>query len=201
MASSWSRSVAGAVVLASLGVACTGARRGTVYAPVDLAIAPIGSSTGDIATTGERSPDDTCTVRLLAAPIQKSMPGCYLDEHISQGEGLLHYACGGDGPAEAVFGPDRYKGKITNGEVELEYSTELDWEDGCRWGTDAVISGKVLVSGKPARERLSWRYRDRVISGTNCSGQCTASTSFSVRPADEPDSPSMSDDDDDEDED
>lgn len=187
------------VVLASLAVACASTRRGAVQAPMDLAIAPIGSS-GEVSTNGERSPDERCTLRLIAARIQKSAPGCYLDEHISKGEGLLHYACSGDGPAEAVFGPDLYKGKIEHGEVELEHSTELDWEDGCRWGTDAVISGTVVVGGKPTLRKLEWRYRDRVISGSDCSGACTASTSFTVRSADADDAePDDGDGDEDED--
>jgi hypothetical protein len=199
MALPWPRGVAGAVVLASLAVACASTRRVAVQAPVDLAIAPIGSS-GGIATNGERSPGATCTLRLIATPIQKSAPGCYLDEHISKGEGLLHYACNGDGPAEAVFGPDLYKGKIQDGEVELEHSTELDWEDGCRWGTAAVISGVVVVGGKPTHGKLSWRYRDHVISGSNCSGECTASTSFTVKSADADDAePDDGDDDEDDD--
>jgi hypothetical protein len=188
------------IVLAPLGVACASTPRGTTQAPVDLAIPPIGSMAGGgISTNGERSPEEKCTVRLAAGRIQKSAPGCYLDEHISKGEGLLHFACSGDGFAEAVFGPDRYRGKVERGEVQIEHSTELDWEDGCRWGTDAVITGTVVVEGQPTYKPLTWRYRDRVISGSDCSGLCTAYAFFKVSSAADPNAPDGSDDEEDDD--
>lgn len=170
-------------MLATWALACR-EPRGPVNAPVDLAIAPIGAS-GGISTNGERSPvSGQCTVRLLAARIEKSSPGCYLDTHITE-SGLLSYPCNGDGPAEATFGAQKYSGRIDHGEIELAVSTELDWEDGCRWGTDAVISGSVVTDhGQVAHKRLAWRYRDRVISGASCSGLCTAKSSFEVVPAD-----------------
>jgi hypothetical protein len=159
--------------------------RTPVNAPVDLAIAPIGTlPEGGIATNGERSPaTGRCSVRLVAARIEKSSPGCYLDEHITGASGgVLQYPCNGDGPAEATFGTQKYTGKIEHGDVELEASTELDWEDGCRWGTDAVITGSVVIGnhGELARKRLAWKYRDRVITGNQCSGLCTAKSSFDV---------------------
>lgn len=176
--------VAAAVAFAPM-MACTGAR-GQAQTPVELAIAPIASlSEAGIVTTGERSPvSGRCSLRLVAAQIDKSSPGCFLDEHISEGPGTLSYPCGGDGPAEADFGEHRYVGKMEHGELELELSTELDWEDGCRWGTDAVISGTVLVGGEPTLKKLAWRYRDRVIDGSDCSGLCTARTTFVVTTAD-----------------
>ena len=150
-------------------------------APVELAIAPIGSlPEAGIATNGKQSDGGRCSLRLVAGRIEKSSPGCYLDELVSKQAGLLHYPCTGDGPAEADFGEHRYAGRVVGGEVELALSTELDWEDGCRWGTDAVISGTLLKNGETVARSLSWRYRDRVITGTDCSGVCTARTNIQV---------------------
>jgi hypothetical protein len=163
-----------------LVVACSGARGAVVQTPVDLAIAPIGGDRGAIATSGE-SGGPMCTLRLRASRIEKSSPGCYLDEHISHGPGLLRYPCGGEGPAKANFGGHLYVGHVTQGEVHVELSTELDWEDGCRWGTRAEISGTVASGGTPTQKRLSWQYIDRVIQGTNCSGICEAKSSFEVK--------------------
>ena len=178
------RLVSVAVALLSGAFACTGPRGAAVAAPVDLAIAPIGSLPAvGVTTNGERSGDaGRCSVELVALRIDKSSPGCFIDEHISRGTGVLHYPCSGDGPAEAEFGPQKYTGKMEHDELEVQLSTELDWEDGCRWGTDAVISGPIVrgPSGELTRRRLAWRYRDRVISGSGCSGVCTAKTSLEV---------------------
>ncbi|OJY30883.1 MAG: hypothetical protein BGO98_29435 [Myxococcales bacterium 68-20] len=178
-------SVAGlaGVVLATLAstAACAGSRGAAVEAPVELAIAPIGSlPEAGVATNGKPSDGGRCSLRLVAGRIEKSSPGCYLDELVSKQAGLLHYPCAGDGPAEAEFGEQRYTGRVVGGEVELELSTELDWEDGCRWGTEAVITGALPKNGEPVARSFSWRYRDRVITGTDCSGVCTARTNIQV---------------------
>src|SRR5262245_13448864 len=96
------RSIAFALV-AGVG-ACGGGQGRVVQAPVDLAIAPIGSMPDSgVAPSGTIAPSNRCSVRLVAEPIEKSSPGCYLDAHIRE-PGLLHYPCGGDGPVEARFG-------------------------------------------------------------------------------------------------
>lgn len=159
-------------------------RGAPVEAPVDLAIAPISADAGAprlAASTFEKQ----CTAQLRAARIDKSSPGCVLDEQISQSSGgYLHYPCSSDGPVEAQFGTQRYTGALLDGEVELTLDTELDWEgDGCRWGTRALIKGRLLTNGRLTGQRLSWSYRDTVISGQNCSGACTARSSFQVVPA------------------
>jgi hypothetical protein len=170
---------AGILVLATL-VACAGQRGATVQAPVDVAIAPLGGLPAPMITsTGERSTSD-CSIRLAAARIEKSSPGCYLDEHISHGPGLLQYPCDGDGLATADFGEHHYEGQIERGEVHVVLSTELDWEDGCRWGTQASISGTVTHAGEPTLGKLSWQYLDHVISGSGCSGVCRAKASMGV---------------------
>lgn len=170
----------GGVVIASSTAACAGSRGASAQTPVELEIAPIASMPdGGIVTTGEKA-SGRCSLRLVAGRITKSSPGCYLDEHISEGPGLLHYPCGGDGPVEADFGEHRYTGRVAGGEMELELSTELDWEDGCRWGTHAVITGTLVSNGEPTLKKLSWQYKDRVITGNDCSGVCTARTSIEV---------------------
>jgi hypothetical protein len=180
----WLRAVGLGLGLGLLaGVAACAGRGRAVEAPVELAIAPIGSApNGGIVTNGERSSGDgRCSVQVLPARIEKSSPGCYLDEHISKGIGLLYYPCSGDGPAEAEFGSQRYTGRLSGGEVELELASELDWEDGCRWGTKAVITGTLVSSkGEPVLRPLAWRYRDHVVTGTSCSGVCTAKATLQV---------------------
>jgi hypothetical protein len=180
--------VAGIAVVGIVAcVGCEGAREARVEAPVDLAIAPIGSlPVAKITSSGES--DATCSFRLVAGQINKTSPSCYLDEHVSDGPGLLHYPCSGDGPAEAVFGEHHYMGHVSHGQLELSLSTELDWDDGCRWGTQAAISGTVATGtggagASNAPTVLSWDYLDRVIRGSDCSGVCRARTSIRVVPA------------------
>lgn len=183
--------------------ACGGAYGGAVQAPVDLAIAPIASLPEAGITVGdEPNNSGRCMLRLIAARIEMSSPGCYLDERISKGPGVLDYPCGGNGTVEADFGPQRYKGSMRDGAVELELSTELDWDDGCRWGTHAVISGPLTSrNGEVTTKSLSWRYRDRVINGTGCSGACTARTTLQVSSTNgrAPEAPQHDDDDDEDD--
>lgn len=189
-------------MLVAGALACS-APRTSVNAPVELVIPPIGSTSAKMAANGDRgSASGRCSVGLvLASRIEKSAPGCYLDEHVSEGTGggRLVYPCSGDGPAEASFGPQRYAGRMDHGELELSVSTELDWEDGCRWGTDALIKGSVMNGsyGPPSHEKLVWTYRDRIVRGSACSGICTAKTSISVIASDAPRRPSLRDDGDD----
>ncbi len=182
-------------------MACAGARGTPVQAPVELQIAPIGTLVdGGIVTTGEPA-SGRCSLRLVAGRIQKSSPGCYLDEHISQAPGVLFYPCNGEGPAEAEFGEQRYAGRVHGGAVEVELTTELDWEDGCHWGTRAVIVGTVVSNGEPTLGKLSWLYQDHVMTGTDCSGVCTAKTSIDVMSVKgrAPEMPAARDEDDDDD--
>lgn len=185
MSASFSR--VGALAALAMSFAALGAcasRGAPVQAPVELAIAPIGSTGGKgSSSTGPLvGSDGRCSVRLVGGRIEKSSPGCYLDEHISESPGVLYYPCGGDGPAEADFGAHRYSGRVDGGEVDVELETELDWEDGCRWGTKAVIKGKLVSNGGQVSisKKLSWLYRDHVITGAACSGVCVAKSSFQV---------------------
>lgn len=174
-----------------------------MQAPVDLTITPIGSAApiAIASSVTEAHAGGICSLSLRAARIDKSSPGCFLDEQITKSNGALRYPCSGDGPVEADFGEQRYKGSITGGNVELEFKTELDWQDGCRWGTTANISGQLTnKGGVPTLKKLNWRYRDHVITGSACSGVCTAHSTFEVtgkgvKP------PVVSDDDDDVDDD
>jgi hypothetical protein len=169
------------LLTAALG-ACAGSRGTAVQAPVEVTIAPVGNlAHGAAGGTEHGKPGSACSVQLVPGRISKSEPGCYVDEHLSEGSGVLIYPCGGDGVAEATFGPQHYRGEMRHGNVKLELTTELDWEDGCRWGTDAVLEGLVLTGGGLTKKKLVWHYRDRVIRGKDCSGLCTAQTSLQVR--------------------
>jgi hypothetical protein len=171
-----------ACVASWIGCGCA-SRGSTVVAPIEVAIAPIGTlpASPPITGTGEAGPRG-CSVRLSASPIEKSTSGCYLDEHISDGPGVLNFPCSGEGAAEAVFGEHHYVGRVRQGEVELEHLTELDWEDGCRWGTTATITGIVVGGSERGPKRLSWSYLDHVITGTKCSGVCRAKADITVTP-------------------
>jgi hypothetical protein len=146
---------------------------------VDLAIAPIASlKAPKIATTdagGGGGDVGTCVLRLQAGHIRMTNPTCYLDTEINRGLGTLRYACSGDGEAEAQFGKQQYEGRIDRGAVTLTFTSELDWNDGCRWGTRATITGTIAKGRAP---RLTWDYLDHVISGQGCSGICRASTTM-----------------------
>jgi hypothetical protein len=174
------RVLAGALLalgLVAAVAACAGPRGPFVQAPVELVVGPVASAPeAGAAADGQKPSSGACSLRLVAARIEKSSPGCFLDEHVSEGPGVLRYPCTGDGPAEAEFGDHRYTGRVVRGRIELELTTELDWEDGCRWGTRAVISGPLVPNGEP----VSWRYRDHVIRGSGCSGVCTASALLQV---------------------
>jgi hypothetical protein len=161
------------VVLAA--AACA---RGTVtaQAPVDLAIPPLKNADGGL----QESKDGVCNLQLFAGRIEKSSPGCYLDQKISEGPGMLRFPCKGDGTASADFGDHHYTGSIAAGEITLEHDSELDWEDGCRWGTHAIIRGAITRGGELLLRRVSWDYADRVVKGDACSGACTARAAIDV---------------------
>jgi hypothetical protein len=74
---------------------------------------------------------------------------------------------------DAEFGPDRYGGKLVDGELELERVSEFDWEDGCRWTSRAVMRGTFIEHGRVEPKALRWTYRDRVLSGNTCSAVCS----------------------------
>ena len=169
-----------AVASAVFGMLACATRARGVEAPVDLVFAPIGTAKNDAGAAPDRSRDGRCTLRLVASRIEKSSPGCYLDEQISGAPGMLLYACSGDGPAEAEFGDQHYVGKVEGGELQLELATELDWEDGCRWGTRAQIQGSLTNRGEPTLQKLSWAYLDRIVAGSGCSGTCSAKASIAV---------------------
>jgi hypothetical protein len=164
------------VSLIGFVVLCACARSAvTAQTPVDLAIPPLTNADAGLQETK----DGTCNLQLVATRIEKSSPGCYVDQKITEG-GLLRFPCKGDGPASADFGDHHYGGSIRGGEVSLEYDTELDWEDGCRWGTHASIKGAVMHGGEPLLRRVSWDYADRVVKGDACSGACTARAAIDV---------------------
>lgn len=169
-----------AFVLGSLLLAVACSSSAAVQAPVDIAVAPIASARAGAIAIGPEAPSASCVLRLLPAPIEKSSPGCFLDERLSKGPGTLHYPCSGTGAAEARFGDQTYAGRVDRGHLTLELATELDWEDGCRWGTRAELSGTVLRDGKPAPAKLAWKYADRILQGDDCSGTCTAHTTVAV---------------------
>ncbi len=171
--------------LGAVLLGCAASRASVVEAPVDLTIAPLASLPPSPAAPPLADPGQ-CVLALTAGAIIKSLATCYLDEHITAGTGSLHYPCSGEGPAEAYFGPQTYRGKMTGGQLELEAKTELDWEDGCRWGTTATIRGNVVARGKPSLARIVWTYTDRVLSGSGCSGLCRASSYLDVTSAENP---------------
>jgi hypothetical protein len=133
----------------------------------------------------------SCTAFLKAERITKSMPGCYLDEHVSRAIGTLNVPCEGDGTAEATFADHRYVGRLEGHTLTLALDTELDWNDGCRWATHHVIRGTISRSGVDIKDAvLSWRYADNPLRHReeDCSGSCTAQTRIalsSVRPTDD----------------
>lgn len=170
---------AAALALAStLSAACT-LRHAPVEAPVEV-VAP-GAKAATAPAPKEEPTSSSCVAQLsLIGRIDKSAPGCFLDERISSTTGLLHYPCSGDGLVDAEFGEHRYKGRLTAGALELELTTELDWDDGCRWGTRAVINGTLASNGALLFQPLAWHYRDRVLEGTRCSRTCTARAALEV---------------------
>ena len=146
---------------------------------IDVNVAPVGSSPHTaIQSNGEPSVDGRCSLTLSTGNVEKSSSGCFLDSHVEKTSGTLTYPCSGTGAAEADFGEDHYAGKIADGRLSLERSTELDWEDGCRWGTRAVLEG-TLSKGRPLpSQTFAWTYVDRVVSGDGCSGICRAHASI-----------------------
>ncbi len=71
-------------------------------------------------------------------------PGCFTDTVVSKGQrGTLTFACDGDGPATAVFGPHSFTGVVHEGSLDTCTGTEYPWSDGCRWTSAQHLSGSV----------------------------------------------------------
>lgn len=164
-----------AVVALVSVAACVGASP-LVHAPVEVHVAPVD---GGLVVMDEPA-SGRCMLRLVAGGMSKSSPSCYLDEQISENPGHLSYPCKGDGPAEANFGEHRYTGQVKGGELEIGIETELDWDDGCHWGTRAVIAGTLVSNGEPTSRKLTWQYNDRVMAGSHCSSVCSAKAILDV---------------------
>ena len=152
---------------------------------IDVTVAPVGAVPHtEITSSGEPSGDGRCTLTLTASAVETLSSGCTPESHVSRLTGTLAYPCSGSGPAEADFGDEHYAGKIEDGRLSLERKTELDWDDGCRWSTHAMLEG-TLSKGKPLpSQNVAWTYFDRVVTGDACSGVCRAHANIeaSARP-------------------
>lgn len=163
---------------------------------VDVNVAPLaggGSAYGEIATgpSAQGSRSGQCVLRLEAKQLRKSSSGCFLDSRFHKSSGTLVYPCGGSGDAAADFEDDHYTGKMADGHLTLERTTELDWEDGCTWGTRAAIEGTLSVGdAATAHQRLGWTYSDHVVKGSGCSGLCRATGTLETGP-DDPSAPTQ----------
>ena len=120
---------------------------------------------------------DRCTARISAGVI-KTGANCTLDERISKGNGTLLYPCSGEGPVEAVFAEHRFEGRLSEGSITLALTTELDWEDGCHWETKQTMRGDWKRDAK--KQKLSWSYSERPVTGSSCFGQCVARADVEV---------------------
>lgn len=174
--------LAAVAVSAALG-GCTRSAPGVV-APVELAIGPVDATAAnaDAGAPQKAEKKKTCTAQLMAGDIDTG-PACVLDERLSHGPGKLSYPCEGDGAVQASFDDQVYDGTIVRNVITLRLTTELDWEDGCRWESEHMIGGR-LVRGEAVEddpvEPLQWRYEDRAIAGRNCSGACMAQAEIEV---------------------
>jgi hypothetical protein len=164
------------VVVVSVAVAAIAcARTSPVYAPVEVnvAAAPPPPAGRRVGSNGD---EKRCTARLVALDIETG-EGCFLDERISKGDGILTYPCAGDGVVEATFGEHRFDGDVVKGAVALSLTTELDWdEDHCRWQSQQEIRGEI------GKHELAWRYVDRPIRGEHCNMPCSARAIIEIDP-------------------
>jgi hypothetical protein len=171
------------VFVATLVASAAGApacmRQGpAVVAPVEVTADGTDAGATPLFVTAPPPPGrDRCTARLRASTI-KTKEGCTLDERLSHGNGTLLYPCTGDGPVEAVFGEHRFVGRITEGNVVLALTTELDWEDGCHWETKQAIRGEWKREAK--HPKLSWSYSEAPVTGTGCLGSCRATADIDI---------------------
>ena len=167
------------VALVAAAVAC-GREGAPPLAPVEVAVSDLdgGASQIAIALTPPPAARDRCTARLMAETI-KTGAGCTLDERLSKGSGLLLYPCSGNGVVEAVFGEHRFEGTMNDGALQLNLTTEIDWEDGCHWQTKQRIRG-ALARDEGKSAKLAWTYTEAPVTGTGCYGSCKASTDIAV---------------------
>lgn len=118
---------------------------------------------------------ERCSVHLSSEEIDTG-EGCSLDERVSTGVGTLHYPCSRSGEAEATFGDHQFKGVMSEGQVVLTLTTELDGPEGCRWRTEQKIQGNVLHPQVGFR----WTYSEAPVRGRGCFSACEASAEIKV---------------------
>ena len=174
-----------ALVFLLLLPACVTRDNAAAQNAIEVNVAPVTAIPHtEITTSGEPSIDGRCTLTLTASDVETSSSGCTPESHVARSTGTLVYPCSGSGIAEADFGDEHYAGKIEDGRLSLERKTELDWDDGCRWSTHALLEA-TLPRGKPLpSQNVAWTYFDRVVTGDACSGVCRAHANIeaSVRP-------------------
>ncbi len=139
------------------------------------ALAAVPASAVITPGKGPPRPGAPCTATLVVAAT-RGAEGCWLDEQVTRQPGTLRYPCGG-GPAEARFGGVAFRGRVeTDGRVALVLGTRFHYADGCDWGTEQHIDGR-LPDG-----RLSYDYREFPLPGqTDCARPCHAVAEVAVR--------------------
>ncbi len=133
-------------------------------------VAGIDASAGPIAPLPKAAAEDRsrCDMRLALTGRIRTGASCQLDEQVSKSAGRLRYPCNGDGPVDLDVGSHRFTGSLVGGRVQLELTTELDWDDGCHWETHQTVTGALRGS------TLRWTYSEKPVRGQNCFASCTA---------------------------
>lgn len=176
-----------AALLLGLGLATSAlalAACSTVGAPPNVPVesvnvATLDASAGPVAPPSRTAAEDRsrCDMRIALSGRIRTGASCQLDEQISKSPGRLRYPCNGDGPVDLDVGSHRYTGSLVGGKVQLELTTELDWDDGCHWETHQTVTGALRGS------TLRWTYSEKPVRGQSCFASCTATADMKASAA------------------
>jgi hypothetical protein len=115
-----------------------------------------------------------CQKRLTARQT-RGAEGCFTDERVTQGPGLLSFPCEGDGTAKAQFRTATFVGTLRAGQLDLVLSTRFPYADGCEWETVQRVRGAL------SSPTLDYTYTESPRAGqTGCAGACRATAEVRV---------------------
>jgi hypothetical protein len=129
--------------------------------------------------SGEAGPPgaSACARTLHVMAIQKSMPSCFVDVVVAEGDtASLAFDCAPSGNARVVANgvafPGVYDGKI----LDVCNGTIFPWSDGCTWRSAQHFRGD------PKSGALLFTYAEEPIDGGNCLPPCSAFATVTVSP-------------------
>lgn len=120
---------------------------------------------------------NACAATLHVMTIQKSMPSCFVDTIVMEGDtAKLAWDCNPSGNASVTANGKTFHGTYDGKILDVCSGTMFPWDDGCTWESAQHFRGD------PKSGFLTFTYSEMPIKGTNCLPPCTAFATVTIGP-------------------